>query len=256
MIIDTNVTLSRWPLRRVHGDEPAELVAMLRLHRVEQAWASSFDALLHKDIAAVNARLAEDCGRYGKGLLVPFGAVNPNLPDWEDDLRRCHEEHRMPGLRLYPGYHGYTLGEPSFARLLGMAAERGLVVQVAARMHDPRTQHRLFAAPTVDLRPLAEVAPKIRNLRLVVLNASGTPEGGGGGDQLGGAAFDIATVEGVGGVAQMIEGLGAERVVFGSHAPLFHFESAMLKMRESELMDAQAAAVLHGNARRILGQQD
>ena len=31
MIIDVNVNLSRWPSRRLHGDEPDELVKMLEL---------------------------------------------------------------------------------------------------------------------------------------------------------------------------------------------------------------------------------
>src|SRR5207237_2062570 len=94
-LIDTNVYLSRWPFRRLRGDETPELVAMLRSRGITQAWAGSFDALLHKDIAGVNARLAEDCARRGEGLLLPFGAVHLSLPDWEEDLSRCHEVHRM-----------------------------------------------------------------------------------------------------------------------------------------------------------------
>ena len=59
-MIDTNVYLSRWPFRRLRGDEPGELVEMLRRVGVTEAWAGSFDGVLHKDIASVNARLADD----------------------------------------------------------------------------------------------------------------------------------------------------------------------------------------------------
>ena len=55
MIIDTNVYLSRWPFRRVDGDEPANLMAKLRQRHVVQAWAGSFDGMLHRDTAGVNS---------------------------------------------------------------------------------------------------------------------------------------------------------------------------------------------------------
>ncbi len=143
MIIDTNVYLSRWPFRRLHGDEPEQLVAKLIENNVSQAWAGSFDAILHEDLSAANARLAADCRAYGKGLLLPFGSVNPALPDWQEDFRRCHENHKMRGIRLHPNYHGYTLDNPRFGELAALAARTGMVVQVVLSMEDERTQHPL-----------------------------------------------------------------------------------------------------------------
>src|SRR5262249_22608739 len=88
-LIDVNVKLSRWPLRRWRLDDTGAPVSKLQRHGATEAGAGTFDGLLHKDIAAVNARLADECRRHGRGLLVPFGSINPKLPDWEEDLRRC-----------------------------------------------------------------------------------------------------------------------------------------------------------------------
>jgi predicted TIM-barrel fold metal-dependent hydrolase len=249
--IDTNVTLSRWPFRRCPLDETPALVAKLREHGVTQAWAGTFDGLLHKDLGSANARLAAEC-RAHSGLLVPFGSVNPKLPDWEEELRRCAEVHRMPGIRLHPNYHGYQLDDPALARLLALAAERRLIVQLAVIMEDERTLHPLVQVPPVDTAPLADLLKKTPGLRLQLLNAFRTLRG----ERLlrlaaAGAHVEIAMLEGVAGVANLTKQLPAERICFGSHAPLFYFESAALKLKESVLTDAQEQAIRSGNVLRL-----
>src|SRR5262245_23115673 len=47
-ITDTNVHLFEWPFRKLKYDQTALLVAKLRKHRITQAWAGSFEAVLHK----------------------------------------------------------------------------------------------------------------------------------------------------------------------------------------------------------------
>ncbi len=254
MRIDVNANLSRWPFRRTPCDELPRLVETYRKHGVTQAWVGSLDGLFHRDMAGVNLRLAEAC-RQERGVeLVPFGSVNPMLPDWQDDLRRCAEQHRMPGIRLHPNYHGYRLDEPVFAQVLDLAARRGLIVQLAIRMDDPRVQPPLMRVPDVDAKPLAELVKARPGLRLVLLNSLATI----GGALLaplaaaGNIWFEIAMKEGVAGVAQLVHAVSAQRVLFGSHLPLFPLESAMLKIQEAGLDNACRLAIEHRNAQQLL----
>jgi predicted TIM-barrel fold metal-dependent hydrolase len=254
--IDVNVNLSRWPVRRIRGDETSSLVDRLRRQAVTQAWAGSFDGLFHKDLGSVNERLADDCRRHGRGLLVPFGSINPKFPDWEEELRRCADVHRMPGIRLHPNYHGYQLDNPDFRRLLQMASARGMLVQLAVMMEDERMMHPLIRVEPVDTAPLVDLVRQTSGLQLVLLNALRTLRA----QPLvslvtsGEVYVEISMLEGVGGIANLFAQLPSHRVLFGSHAPLFYFESALLKLKESPLTDEQQRAIRIGNAQRLLAK--
>ena len=264
-IIDTNVHLFDWPFRKLKYAGAKALVAKLRRHRIRQAWAGSYEGLLHKNLDGVNARLAEACRADGAAVLLPFGTVNPALPDWEADVRRCQEQYHMPGIRLYPSYHNYSLQKPEVARLLHLAQERGLIVQLVVRMEDPRVQLPVTRTPSVDVSGLPELLAALPNLKVQLLNAFNATESLRG--QIGRrlieqtrVTIDFSHVEGQGGLGKLIAGdrengrppLPVERIVFGSHAPYFPCESAVFKLFESPLSRPALEKVMHSNAERFL----
>src|SRR5262249_7748987 len=210
-IIDTNVHVFDWPFRKLKYAGGKALVAKLRQHRIKQAWTGSYEGLLHKTLDGVNARLAEECQANGAGILLPFGTVNPALPDWEEDLRRCQEKYRMPGIRLYPSYHNYTLQKPEVAHLFQLVQKRGLIVQLAVRMEDPRVQLAVTRTPSVDVTGLPELLAAVPKVKVQLLNAfNGTePLRSKVGRQLieeTQVMIDFSHVEGHGGLGKLIAG--------------------------------------------------
>ncbi len=253
-IIDSNISLFRWPFRRLPLDNATKLVSKLTSLGVHKALAGSFEGLLHRDIALVNQRLADECRPFKE--LDPIGCVNPALPDWERDLQRCKAELGMSGIRLFPNYHGYALDDDRFAKLLALAGEANLFVQIASAMEDGRTQHPDMQVPDVDLAPLALQLKAAPNVRVQILNhrlrgpllqqLAALPN----------VYFATARVDGTDGVPVLTNAVPAGRVLYGSHAPFLIPEAAMIRVHESgQLSDDQLRAVYGGNAERFLNRQ-
>jgi hypothetical protein len=247
---DCHVYLGSNPFRSLEGENTEAFVKRMMRCGVTDIWAGAFEGLLRRDVAAVNRQLAEQCREHT--ILRPCGTINLALPAWEDDVKRCAEEHGMRVIRLHPNYHGHTLETPAFHKLLTLAAKHRLVVQIVTQMEDERTQHPKVQAAPLDLAPLAAIMREMNEARVMLLNAN--------------AAMvlkhlqdctnvwlDFAMIEGVGGVENLLKSWPVEKLVFGSHAPVFYWESAQLKMQESALNEQQTQAVRSLNAAKLLG---
>ena len=168
----------------------------------------------------------------------------------------------MPGLRLFPGYQPYDLSHPGLSRLIALTRERGLVLQIVFGMEDTRVHHPIITVAPVVITPLVEALKQESKARVQVLHYSGNPQGS---DLRAlmtqtSATIDISRWEGNGAVGRMIGAapgskdvrVPVDRVLFGSHAPYFPLETALLKLVESPLEAAQIRAIMQDNARRLL----
>lgn len=248
-LIDTFVSLFHWPFRRLPLDTTDRLVTRLRALGIGEAWAGSFEALLARDVAGVNERLVEECGRFAG--LVPFGAVNPTLPGWEHDVETCLGRHALPGLRLLPAYHGYDLADPRFREIVAAAAAAGRVVQVVITLEDERTQHPRLRAADVDLGPLPGVLRTVPDARVQLLGWRPRPADLALVADLPGVFLDTSRVEGTDGIATLTTRVPPDRVALGTHAPFLIAEAALVRVGEARLEPEPVAAVLAGTARRL-----
>ena len=197
-------------------------------------------------MGAVNLRLTEECRLRGDGLLRPVGCVNPMLPDWQEDLRRCQERYGMKAIRLHPNYHGYRLDDNIGRECMSAAAARGMVVQIAAQMEDERTQHSLLRVAPVSLQVLPSLTREIPRLRVQVLNHPRPMPW----ERV---YWDFCAVEGVRGLTELLKANGADSLCFGSYYPFFLWESAALKMKEAGAEGATLERLRTGSARALLG---
>ena len=247
-LTDCHVYLGSSPFRQFEAENTEKFAQSLQQRGVTEAWAGAFEGLLRRDVAEVNRTLAEKCRNT---LFRPCGTVNLSLPDWQDDVKRCAEVHGMRVIRLHPNYHGYALETAAFRELLALAVKHKLVTQIVAQMEDERTQHPRVQAAPVDLAPLAGIMREMKEARVMLLNANAAmvlrhlqefPK----------VWLDFAMIEGVGGVENLLKTWPAEQLVFGSHAPVFYWESAKLKMQESALDEPQTQMVRSSNAAGLI----
>ncbi len=253
MIIDCNANIGRWPFRRLNYSDPAGLLGRLARCGIRQAWAGAFEAVLARDCHMENGPLAEAVS--GHEALVPLATINPEFPRWEQDLCACVRSYGFRGIRVYPNYHLYTLDDPRFEALLTAAEELGVFVALAVRMTDERHHFPRCMIPPVDLEPLPALAGKHPQLRILVVNGNNGDVGriASAIEGLPNLYFEMSRFESVCGVETVARRIGVHRVLFGTHAPYYYPESALLKItRECSFTAAEQEAILGGNAEQFL----
>ena len=255
MIIDCNAHLGYWPFREVKNSQPAEFVSLMDRCGVTQACVAAFQGILYSDVQPANDWLIEATAEQ-RQRLVPHAVINPNFPEWESDLQRAVEAGCV-GVRLYPNYHCYEVGDGCVSELMAAADECGVTVSVYVRMYDERLHHPRCMVPPVELSGLPEVAAQFPDVGVLVCNVkraaiSGIAEGL---KKLANLYVELSHVEGTGGLEKLVAEIGAGSIVFGTHAPYQYAESALLKMRESALSEDEQAAILSENAQAWMGRR-
>ena len=182
--------------------------------------------------------------------IWPVPVLDPTVATWRDELDRAVRV-RVRLVRLLPAYSPYALADAD--GLLRALAREGLAVIVQTRLEDPRRQHPLAQVPDVAAAEVADAAERHPSLT-VVIGGPRTAEIRALRDRLLGLPnlyADVSQADGMDALKVLVEDGLREKLLFGSHAPLF-IPYAALSRVVTDLSGEDAAAVLGGNAERML----
>jgi predicted TIM-barrel fold metal-dependent hydrolase len=249
LVIDVNAYTGHWANLPLKGDV-ASVRSSLRAMGVDRICLSPLNAAWCTNPHFYNAEVYEAAERYEDVLPVPI--LDPTLPVWSDELERAVGRWNVRLVKLLPAYSPYELSEAEEMLLEIEAA--GVAVIIQTRLEDPRRQHPLAQVPDVPPSAVADVAechpslttiiggPRFGEIRSLKERLLALPN----------LYADVSQADGFDGLKVLVaEGL-TTKLLFGSHAPFFIPYSALARV-VNDLDEADAAAILGGNAERVLG---
>ena len=250
--IDINLFVGDCPFRSL----PSSVEDLERLREaagLERAIATSFNALFYYDAAA---GLERDLGRYGAlgDWLFFYAIINPDFPDLERQVESAARDRRIVGLRLFPGLHGCALDSPGLSSTVLLAAEHDLPVNLAARLIDERVAPRYLNQGHVHPQGLADLLRQSSQATMVLsmfffdeLESLDIDWG-----DLPRTYLDLGCSKPkVDSFDRLTSWFPAERVMFGTGAPLYYWKGSRLAVEGSTLPAKQQEAILGGNASEV-----
>jgi uncharacterized protein len=253
-MIDVNAYLGHFAFRQLRHNTAEGLLRQMDRTKIDRAVVSSAASITYRNAHTGNEEVAAEV-RAHRDRFIPFGVLNPAYSDWRHDLKVCHEEFGMKGLRLYPHWHQYKLTDPECLALVNAAAERRMVISIPFRVEDRRQQSWLVDVPDVtaaEAAALVQAAPKAMFLFGNSPSFASSPLGKAG--FAGNYSIEISLLSAVmaNEIGQLIRTLGEDRVLFGSGMPFHYPDGALLKVEVLDASPAVKAKLREGNARRLL----
>jgi len=233
MIFDINLGVGVWPFRKLRftGD-PDALYAHLAKNGITGGVVRHYGAEFCADLDFVNEELAE---AVRPGFLPAF-AVRPDYKQWKTLPAKV--------VALYPSFHSYSLTDPETLEMAHALAARGVALHIILREEDERSHHlrcRIPPVPAADIEAFADAVPEAK----IVLVNSIAKHANLYGDMASFEPFDVR---------KALAGLPGDRLLFGSHTPIYTTLSAVRKLDRAELPAELLAAIHTGNAAKVYGR--
>lgn len=154
--MDLNCFSGNWPFHKVRYNTVEKIAAQHKRCGIEGGLISSCEAIFYQDPYEAELSLSKELA--GTGYYHAM-TLNPVLPAWKEDLRRCAEQLGVKAARLVPGYHGYALTDDVIGEVTDALQEYRLPLLLTLRTEDDRTTWMLRPRPI----PMDEVKTFLQN---------------------------------------------------------------------------------------------
>ena len=240
-VIDVNTSFGK----RVDPDPRFSLDALLReldSHAVACAMSYSRRGVCY-DAAAGNAETI--AAAQGERRIVPVATLDPReSPDFEPELERCLSR-GIRALRFFPGLQGWSVSSVLFGRMLNRLSGSGVCLIFSVAEGGDRWDNvgRIAEATAGSGLPVILCDTYYHDMAEAMAVMQEHPH----------VYADTNWQALVGALEIMAEQVGADRLLYGSGAPERPMQKALNQVLETELDEEQKAAILGGNAMRLLG---
>ncbi len=158
---DHNCFVGNWPFYRLDNADLGSLIEEHAACGIDHGYVSSLQSIFYNDFYEAEEELGRMIGNSGYfHTVIP----NPTVQCYEHALKRCFDEFDVRGIRLVPGYQGYSLEHGGLELVKRYAGERNIPIFINARMTDERMTHMITPEiPTVkELADFVRSAPDIK----------------------------------------------------------------------------------------------
>jgi hypothetical protein len=224
-MFDASSFCGHWAYRYTEVHTVAEICAFLSQCGLKGAAMTPVDAVLHPEPMSANRDFLQQVNVYSQdtdGFTVyPVPVLDPSLPGWQYHLAECAalSNVRIGAYKVFPNYHGYDLDAPGINALAEELASSQTTLCLQLRIEDDRAHHQSLQLPVIPMAAVAAFAQRHPQLKIVLCAP------------LMAELRLVSAIKNVYAEMSFMEAgdllnvalghMGAERLLLGSHAPLF-----------------------------------
>jgi len=203
----------------------------------------------------------------GREGIVHFGAVHPLAENWKEELDRIAGA-GLRGIKIHPHYQGVDIDDIRYLRLLGRAAELGLVTVMHAGL-DIGFPGVVRCSPEMTASALRQLG----SIPIILAHMGGWKNWEQVVDQLSPTGCMLDTAISLGRIVPnepghyreeelpllsepafcgLVRAFGAERILFGTDSPWADQADAVARIRAQPLTEEEKESILWKNASNLL----
>lgn len=250
-IIDTNVFYGKWPFRKAGEVDISVIQERCAENNVDAMLIASVNSIFYEDPFEAEEELYKTIA--GRRNVWQVMGVNPKASGWKADIQTAVLEFGIKALKIYPGYHGYSMQDDILAEVCNVAREYDLPIIIAGRVEDLRVSYMLHPAP-IPLDKLGMFLQQFRENTFVLSNFSFS--------DIMGLRFNILSSQntfvdmaGLIFISFPLEKLlkiySPEVFLFGSQMPLYVQRGILNEVTTAKISPKIQEDILCGNARRV-----
>lgn len=248
--IDCNCLIGHWPFRKLREKG---IDAIREKHRdtgISLGLVANMNSIFYNDPLEGEEELTLEL-KAADYLHVM--TVNPMLPCFEEDIEIAMDKYNICAVRIYPGYHQYSLvNNANVERLCSMLRERKLPLFISVRMEDERLNYLLrpLTPEEFGLYDFLRCEPSCKILLLTIRIT----------EILGHKElfldkniwYDTSGLNKSLGIELLCSEMGIDKLVYGSQYPLFSLRSTLYLVEGSKLEEGALGNILWRNAQKLL----